>query len=105
MIVDKKHIRGFTLIEMLIGVAVTALMMGAMFSTYSVVKNSYNQVTDRAKISRSARDIVGMMVRDIRLAGFKYYFGDNVDGIAQFDDLIHVKSLGSVQPDLKNKFL
>ena len=85
-----KNIKGLTLIEILIGVAVTALMMGAMFSSYTVVNNSYNQVTDRAKVSRSSRDIVGMMVRDIRLAGFKYYFGENAEGIAQFEDLTHV---------------
>ena len=85
-----KNIKGLTLIEILIGVAVTALMMGAMFSSYTVVNNSYNQVTDRAQVSRSSRDIVGMIVRDIRLAGFKYYFGENAEGIAQFEDLIHV---------------
>jgi prepilin-type N-terminal cleavage/methylation domain-containing protein len=61
-----KNIKGLTLIEMLIGVAVTALMMGAMFSTYTVVNNSYNQVTDKAQVSRSSRDILGMMIRDIR---------------------------------------
>ena len=88
-----KNIAGVTLIEMLIGVAVTALMMGAMFSTYSVVKNSFNQVNDRAKISRSARDIVGMMVKDIRLAGFKYYYGENIDAIATSEDLTHLSGL------------
>ena len=85
-----KNIKGLTLIEILIGIAVTALMMGAMFSSYTVVNNSYNQVTDRAKVSRSSRDIVGMIVRDIRLAGFKYYFGENAEGIANFEDLTHV---------------
>ena len=88
-----KNIAGFTLIEMLIGIAVTSLMMGAMFTTYSVVKNSYNQVVDTAKISRSGRDIVGMMVKDIRLAGFKYYYGENVEEIATEDDLTHVSGL------------
>jgi hypothetical protein len=88
-----KNIAGVTLMEMLIGVAITSLMMGAMFTTYSVVKNSYNQVTDRAKISRSGRDIVGMMIKDIRLAGFKYYYGDNDEGIPAQDDLTHISGL------------
>ena len=65
---NKKNIKGLTLIEILIGVAITALMMGAMFASYSVVNNSYNQVTDKAKVSRSSRDIVGMIIKDIRLA-------------------------------------
>ena len=64
--------------------------MGAMFASYSVVNNSYNQVTDKAKVSRSSRDIVGMIIRDIRLAGFKYYYGANDEGIEQFHDLEHI---------------
>ena len=44
---------GLTLIEILIGIVISAMMMGAMYTTYSVVNNSYSQVTDRAKISRS----------------------------------------------------
>ena len=87
---NKKNIKGLTLIEILIGVAITALMMGAMFASYSVVNNSYNQVTDKAKVSRSSRDIVGMIIRDIRLAGFKYYYGANDEGIEQFHDLEHI---------------
>ena len=84
---------GITLIEIMIGVVISAIMMGAMYTTYSVVNNSYSQVTDRAKISRSGRDIVGMMVKDIRLAGFKYYYGENVEEIATEDDLTHLSGL------------
>ena len=79
---------GLTLIEILIGVVISAIMMTAMYTTYSVVNNSYSQVTDRAKISRSGRDIVAMLMRDIRLAGFKYYFGKNTEGISVADELI-----------------
>ena len=68
---------GITLIEIMIGVIISAIMMGAMYTTYSVVNNSYSQVTDRAKISRSGRDIIAMLMRDIRLAGFKYHFYQN----------------------------
>ena len=71
----KKNIIGFTLIEILIGVVISAIMMAAMFTTYTVVSNSYSQVSDVAGISRSGRDIVTLMMRDIRLAGFKYHYG------------------------------
>ena len=47
-----KNIAGITLIELLIGICVTALMMGALFSTYTVVNNSYNQFVDKASVSR-----------------------------------------------------
>ena len=78
---------GITLIEILIGVAISTIMMAAMYTTYSVVNNSYSQVTDRATISRSGRDIIGMLMRDIRLAGFKYYYGENATDIPKQDNL------------------
>ncbi len=88
---------GLTLIEILIGIAISSLMMTAMYTTYSVVNNSYSQVTDRAKISRSGRDIIGMLMRDIRLAGFKYYYGVNVAGISKNDYLQYVGGDSSVK--------
>ena len=72
-----KNIAGLTLIEMLIGVVISSIMMAAIYTTYTIVNNSYGQVTERAKISRSGRDIVEMMMRDIRMAGFKYILGTN----------------------------
>ena len=75
-----KSIAGLTLLEMLIGVVISSIMMGAIYTTYTVVNNTYGQVTERAKISRSGRDIVEMMMRDIRMAGFKYILGTNTLG-------------------------
>ena len=77
---DLKSIAGLTLLEMLIGVVISSIMMGAIYTTYTVVNNTYSQVTERAKISRSGRDIVEMMMRDIRMAGFKYVLGTNTRG-------------------------
>ena len=65
--------------------------------SYSVVNNSYSQVTDRAKISRAGRDIIGMLMRDIRLAGFKYYYGVNTVGIPKNDYLQYVGGTSSVK--------
>ena len=91
-----KNIAGLTLIEVLMGVVMATIMMTAMYVTYSVVNNSYSQVTDRAKISRSGRDIVGMLMRDIRMAGFKYYFGINTLGISTRNNLQYVGGNSSV---------
>ena len=72
-----KNIAGLSLVEMLIGIVITSMMIAAIYTSYNVVNKSYSQVTDRAKISRSGRDIVEMMMRDIRMAGFKYILGTN----------------------------
>ena len=84
------NISGLTLVEILIGIIITSIMMAAIYTSYTVVNNSYSQVTDRAKISSSGRDIVGMLMRDIRMAGFKYFFGINDLDIHENDNLQYV---------------
>ena len=79
-----KHISGLTLIEIMIGIVITTIMMAAVYTSYSVVNQSYSQVSEKAKISRASRDIVSMLMRDVRMAGFKYYAGSHE--IAQFAD-------------------
>tara|TARA_B100001564_G_scaffold52883_1_gene39854 strand:+ start:31 stop:819 length:789 start_codon:yes stop_codon:yes gene_type:complete len=64
---------GVTLIEILIGIVISVLMMAAIFTSYTAVNNTYSQVIDTAKISQSGRDIIGMLIRDVRIAGFKYF--------------------------------
>jgi hypothetical protein len=70
-----KNIIGLTLIEILIGIVITSIMMAAMYTSYNVVNQSYSKVSEKAKISKSSRDLVSMLMRDIRMAGFRYYAG------------------------------
>ena len=55
---NKNNIIGFTLIEILIGVVISAIMMGAMFASYTAVNSSYKQVTDKARISSSSLSLI-----------------------------------------------
>ena len=80
-------ISGLTLIEILIAIVISSLMMAAMFTSYSVVNSTYRQVTDRAKISQAGRDLVGQILREVRMAGYKY-FNDN---IAAHDSHVPIK--------------
>ena len=78
---NSHKISGITLIEILIGIVITSIMMGAMYTSYNVVNNSFSQVTGRASVSAAGRDVSAMLIRELRMAGFKYY-GDNL----YFDD-------------------
>ena len=69
---NKKKSLGFTLIEIMIGIVISTIMMAAMFTTYTVVNNSYSQVSDVAGISRAGRDVVSMMMRDIRTVSYTH---------------------------------
>ena len=73
----KKDIKGITLIEILIGIVITSIIMGAMLTSYNVVNGSYAQVIDKASIGNSTRTFSEMLLRDIRMAGYKY-FDDNL---------------------------
>ena len=98
-----KYIAGLTLIEIMIGIIITTIMMAAVYTSYSVVNQSYSKVTDKAKISRASRDIVSMLMRDVRMAGFKYYAGSHE--IAQYasDTLECNNGAGILLP--KNSYL
>ena len=37
-----KNQKGLTLVEILIGILITTLMMGALYTTYNVVNNTYS---------------------------------------------------------------
>ena len=80
-------IAGLTLIEILIAIVISSLMMTAMFTSYTIVNSTYRQVTDRAKISQSGRDLVGQILREVRMAGFRYIN----DNIAANDDHVPIK--------------
>ena len=77
MIKKNKNNKGLTLIEILISIIITSVMVAAMYTSYNVVSGAYKQVSDKAKISGSSRDLVTMIMRDIRMAGFRYYAGEH----------------------------
>jgi|TARA_X000000368_G_scaffold38053_1_gene27764 type II secretory pathway component PulJ len=87
------NILGFTLVEILIAIVITSLMMAAMFTSYSIVNSTYRQVTDRAKISQAGRDTVGVILREIRMAGFKY-LNDNIAASDQHSPIQIYKGSG-----------
>ena len=92
-----KSIVGLTLIEILIGIVVSSIMMAAIYTTYSIVNTTYNQVLEKAKVSRSSRDIIELLIRDTRMAGFKYYLGDNDRGLPKESYLEFVGGASSVK--------
>ena len=66
----EKNNKGITLIEILIGIVITSIIMGAMLTSYNVVNGSYSQVIVKASIGNSARGFSEMLLRDIRMAGY-----------------------------------
>jgi len=62
--------KGFTLIELLVAMAITGIVVGAIFTAFQSQQKSYliqDQVTEMQQNLRAAMDI---MVREIRMAGY-----------------------------------
>ena len=61
---------GFSLVEMLIAILVSAIIIAASFGSYTVIANNFTFQKDMKYIAQSARAVVNMINKDIRMAGY-----------------------------------
>ena len=64
--------KGFSLIEMMITLAISAIIIGAAFGSYTIISRNFEWQKDMKYISQSARNIIEMIQKDIRNAGFRF---------------------------------
>ena len=64
--------RGFTLVEMLVAMAVSSIVVAALYGSYDVVNKQYTKIRDVSELHQSGRNIMRMIERDVRMAGFAY---------------------------------
>ena len=59
----------FTLVELLIAMAITGIVMGSIYGIFASSNRSYNTQDKVAEVQQSVRVGIDFMVRDIRMAG------------------------------------
>jgi len=62
--------RGFSLIELLVVLSIFTFIMGGIFTVYNKGQGRFVFEQDVAEAQQTARNVVDMMEREIRLAGF-----------------------------------
>jgi len=67
-----KYLKAFTLVEMLVALAVSSIIIGAAYSSYQMVATQYKKNMDVAEMHTSGRAIMRIIERDVRMAGFEY---------------------------------
>jgi len=67
-----KFIKAFTLVEMLVALAVSSIIIAATYASYEMVATQYKKNMDVADMHTSGRAIMRIIERDIRMAGFEY---------------------------------
>jgi type IV pilus assembly protein PilW len=84
---------GFTIIELLIAMAVGLIVLGALCSTFIIQDKTYDVQEQVSEMIQSARGAIDMMTRDIQMAGY------NPSG-ATFDGVTYGTSQLQIQSDL-----
>ena len=67
-----KYAKAFTLVEMLVALAVSSIIIIASYASYDLVATQYRKNIDIADMHTSGRAIMRIIERDIRMAGFEY---------------------------------
>ena len=63
-----KH-AGFTLVEVLLSIAIVSIVFGTIYRTFDTFSRSYTKENVKAGIQQKARIGIELMARDIRLGG------------------------------------
>ena len=90
--------KGFTLPELLIGLAISSIIIAASFGSYIVIKNNYDFQKDMKNISQSSRAVATMIMRDVRLAGYNFDDGPGKQN-PEITVPIKITDGGSTGPD------
>ena len=67
----RSKILGFTLVETMVAIVIGVISVAALFYSYQFFNKSYQGILDKASISRSGRDALTMIAKDLRNAGYK----------------------------------
>src|ERR1700758_506562 len=66
---ERKNGHGFTLLELMVSMALGLIVMAAMASLFKTALNSTMLVTQRAETQQNMRAAIDLMVKDISMAG------------------------------------
>lgn len=66
----KNNEEGFTLIEIVIGLAISLILMGVAVSIFNVQRKSYSTQEQITEMQQNVRAAMDMIIREIRMAGY-----------------------------------
>ncbi|NLC72057.1 MAG: prepilin-type N-terminal cleavage/methylation domain-containing protein [Desulfuromonadaceae bacterium] len=73
LIIQAKREDGFTLVEVLIALAISGLFLTAVYASFKSQQESYLAQDQVAEVQQNIRAGVGMMIQELRMAGFDPY--------------------------------
>ncbi len=64
--------QGFTLVELLVALAVGTIVIAGAYGSYDIVAKQYEKIEDVSAMHTASRSILRMLKRDIQMAGFEW---------------------------------
>ena len=68
-----KNQTGITLIEILVALVISTIVIAGLYVAYSFIAKQFLQQTERGNIYNSGRNLITIISRDLRMAGFQHY--------------------------------
>ena len=70
--------KAFTLVEMLVALAVSAIIVAATYASYELIQKQYKKNIDVVEMHSSGISIMQVLEREIRMAGYEFRDGNGV---------------------------
>ena len=77
MVPVKHHPKGFTLVEMVLALAISTIVLAAIYSVFIIANKNFTTQNVAANVQQNLRSAIGLMARDIRSAGLDPAGSDN----------------------------
>ena len=78
--------KGMSLVEIMVAIAVSAIVIGAAYGSYSVINKNYEFQKDVKYMSQTARAVVKMIARDVRMAGYTDFSATQISEAVKITD-------------------
>ena len=73
----KNNLRGFTLVEMVLALAISTIVLAAVYSVFTIANKNFTTQNAAAHVQQNLRSAIRLMARDIRHAGLDPSDSDN----------------------------
>lgn len=73
---QQNNMRGYTIIELMIGLVVSAIVIAGSLTGFNILEKQFNEVNLETALDRQAANFIRELQKDISMAGYKEFQGD-----------------------------